>query len=221
MIGPFAWRSVWNAFHGSSNHFINLLLTDSRLLGNVAVESALLAALLWFLHRRGWKTSDFKIKPGVQSTAEGVALSIAVLFANFATVVTLFVITFHLQTTYHSLYAFLLEKNPPPKIHSIHAGWTILTATMILNAFFEEITCMGYIFNRFAARHGPGLALILTVGLRMVCHAYQGPVHMLGIGAVFILFGLWYWRTRNLWPLIVGHTLLDMFSTGVMKLLYG
>jgi hypothetical protein len=31
--------------------------------------------------------------------------------------------------------------------------------------------------------------LLLTVLLRMSCHTYQGPVHMLGIGMVFLLFG--------------------------------
>ena len=221
VIGPFAGRSIWMAFQGSSSHFINLLLTNSRLLSGAIIESALLAALLGYLRWRGWTAHDFKIKPGWLSTLEGIPLFVAVLAANFVTVSTLFALIFVLQSTYNSLYAFLLAYNPQPEFHSIHVGWILLIGTMILNAFFEEMTCMGYAFNQFAAKRGPFFALVVTVSVRMSCHIYQGPVHMLGIGMVFLIFGLWYWYTRNLWPLIAGHALLDIASTGLMKIFFG
>ena len=96
-----------------------------------------------------------------------------------------------------------------------------LIAAMIFNAFFEELTCMGYAFTQFAAKRGPLFALFLTVILRMSCHSYQGPVHMLGIGVVFLLAGLVYWRTRNLWPLVIAHALIDIFSSALVKILHG
>jgi len=220
VIGPFAGRSIWMAFHGSSAHYINLLLTDSRLLNGMAVESGIFAALLWFLYRRGWRTGDFKIRPGVSSTLEGIPLFLAVVAGNFMIVTMLLMVLFLLQLVYPWLHDFFLSNIPHPQPHSVHVGWIVLIAAMILNAFFEEMTCMGYVFNQFAVKRGPVFALILTVALRMACHTYQGPIHMLGIGVVFTIFGLWYWYARNLWPLIAAHAFLDIFSTGMMKIFF-
>ena len=220
VIGPFAARSAWTAWQGSSSHYLTLLLDDTRLLTGLFVEGALLAALLGFLYRRGWTPSDFKIKPGWLSCLQGVALFIAVTIGNTVTVSTLLGIIFALQTTYHTLIAFVMANSPHLQHHSVRVSWSVLVAAMVLNAFFEEMTCMGYAFNQFAARRGPFFALLLTVLLRMSCHTYQGPVHMLGIGVVFTIFGLWYWRTRNLWPLIAGHALLDLFSTALLKFFF-
>ncbi len=221
VIGPFAGRSIWMAFHGSSTHYINLLLTNHRLLSGMAVESGIFAALLWFLHRRGWTIGDFKIRPGILSTLEGIPLFLAVLAGNFIVVTTLLLVLFFLQLADPSVHGFFLSNFPHPAPHSVHVGWFVLIAAMILNAFFEEMTCMGYAFNQFAAKRGPVFALIVTVVLRMACHTYQGLVHMLGIGMVFTIFGVWYAYTRNLWPLIAAHAFLDIFSTGLMKIFFG
>jgi membrane protease YdiL (CAAX protease family) len=187
----------------------------------MAVESGIFAALLWFLHRRGWTVGDFKIRPTVLSTLQGIPLFVAVLAGNFIVVATLLSVIFLLQLVNPSLRDFFLGNIPHPAPHSIHVGWAVLIGTMVLNAFFEEMTCMGYAFNQFAAKRGPVFALIVTVVLRMACHTYQGPIHMLGIGMVFTIFGLWYWYARNLWPLIAAHAFLDLFSTGLMKIFFG
>jgi len=221
LIGAFAGRSTYMALHGSSGHYINLLLTNSRLLNSLAGESVILTLMLFYLHRRGWKPTDFKIRPDWWSSLQGFGLFIAVTVGNSVTVIGLFVLIFALQTQYSQFLAYLMANSPHLEHHSIEVGWTVLIFSMILNAFFEEMTCMGYAFNQFAAKHGPLFALLLTVLLRMSCHSYQGPVHMLGIGVVFTLFGLCYWHTRNLWTLIFAHAALDICSTGFIKLLFG
>jgi uncharacterized protein len=221
LIGAFAGRSTWMALHGSSSHYVNLLLTNSRLLTTVGIESGIFAVMLGFLRWRGWTLLDFKIKPDWWSSLQGFLLFLAVTIGNSVTVTCLFVLVFVLQTSFGHFIPFILANSPHLKPHSIDVGWGVLIGSMILNAFFEEMTCMGYAFNQFAAKRGPFFALLLTVLLRMSCHTYQGPVHMLGIGMVFLLFGLWYWRTRNLWPLIVAHASLDICSTGFVKLFFG
>ena len=52
----------------------------------------------------------------------------------------------------------------------------------------------------------------------MLCHTYQGFVHMAGVGTLFLIYGLVYWRTRNLWILIFAHALLDICNVGALKL---
>jgi membrane protease YdiL (CAAX protease family) len=220
-IGPFAIRSAWAAGHGSSSTYINMLLTDSRLLTGVAVESAILALLFAFLYWRGWTPSDFQVRPGWWGNAQAVCLLMAVTLANIVTVIGLLVLIFSLQTRFAQFLPFLVANSPHLKTPSVDVSWGVLIVTMVLNAFYEELTCIGYAFNQFAAKRGPLFALLLTVLLRMSCHSYQGPVHMLGIGTVFLFFGLLYWHLRNLWPLILAHALLDLSSTGIVKLIFG
>jgi membrane protease YdiL (CAAX protease family) len=216
-IGVFAGKSTYMALHGSGSHYINLLLTNSRLLNSIAGEGVILTLLLGFLHWRGWKPGDFKIRPSGWSSLQGFVLFIAVTVGNSVTVMSLFVLIFLLQTSYSQFLPYLIANSP----HLAHHSIAVLILSMILNAFYEEMTCMGYAFNQFAAKRGPLFALLLTVLLRMSCHSYQGPVHMLGIGMVFTLFGICYWYTRNLWPLIFAHAALDICSTGFIKLLFG
>jgi membrane protease YdiL (CAAX protease family) len=101
-----------------------------------------------------------------------------------------------------------------------HLSWGVMVAAMVLNAFLEEIVCTSYAFNQFAAKRGPLFALLLVVLLRMACHTYQGPVHMLGIGAVFFVFGAWYGWRRNVWTIVFAHALIDLASMSFLKLLH-
>jgi hypothetical protein len=57
-IGPFAGAAAWMALRGSSQKYVQILLSDSQLLLNGAIESGLLSVFLYFLHRRGWRTAD-------------------------------------------------------------------------------------------------------------------------------------------------------------------
>ena len=221
VIGLGTAKSTWAALHGSSNHYFEILLNDRQMVHYLAVEGGLLGTLLAYLHLRGWKRPDIRIQPGVVSTLQGIALAPSMLIANFVTVVTGTLIAFALQTKYSGLLPFIASMSQHLMPHGIKIGWLLMIATMILNAFYEEITCMGYAFSQFAAKRGPGFALTLTVLLRMSCHSYQGPIHMLGIGAVFLLAGIIYWKTRNLWPLIVAHALVDIGSMSLLKILRG
>lgn len=220
-IGPFIWTSAWAALHGSNHKYVTLLLSDNHLLWNGVIESGLLAIFLLFLCWRGWTPADFKIAPGWISSVQGFGLLITVQIASSVTVIGLLLLLFLGQTRFSSFMPFLASQAPHLKLHSLDVSWAVMVPAMVLNAYFEELICMGYLFTQIAAKQGPLAALLLTVLVRMSCHTYQDQVHLLGIGVVFLLFGVWYWRTQNLWPLIFAHALLDLFSTGVVKLIFG
>jgi hypothetical protein len=75
-VGYFSVTSLRQALRGSGSRYIALLLSDYHLLINIAIESVFLAAFFGFLHYRGWKKSDFKIKPGWWSSLQGILLLI-------------------------------------------------------------------------------------------------------------------------------------------------
>ncbi len=221
LIGPAAWHSACAAWMGSSSHYISLLLTDSRMWSTGAKEGVMLAFFLVFLHWRGWKPADFRIQIGFWSSLQGLPLVLAMTLANLVTVSSTFFLLFKLQSKYAHFLPFVAASNGQvATMHDVVISWFPMISAMILNAFFEELICMGYIFNQLAMRLGPALALFITVLLRMSCHTYQGGVHVLGIGVVFLISGLWYWRTRNLWTLIFAHALLDIGMAAAVKLVF-
>jgi membrane protease YdiL (CAAX protease family) len=213
--------SSWQAWHGSSRDYVVDLLTNGRMIHTLVMESAILGLLFLYLHRRGWQVADFRIRLTWRGSGQGLLLIPGMFIANSVTVAAGFLIFYACQSQYGHFSAFIIANGPHLKLHSIHASWLAVIPALVLNGFFEEITCMGYAFNQFAAKRGPLFALVITVLLRMSCHTYQGAVHALGIGAVFFVSGLVYWWTRNLWPLILAHIIADSLSFGVVKFLFG
>jgi uncharacterized protein len=221
IIGFSTIASSWQAWHGSSGNYVTSLLTDGRMVRTLAMESAILGLLFVHLKRRGWRPADLRIQPTWPASGLGLLLIPGMMVANSITVVIGFVILYFLQARYGHFAAFVLASGPALKFHTIHVSWLAVIPALMFNGFFEEITCMGYAFNQFAAKRGPVFALALTVALRMSCHTYQGVIHALGIGAAFSVFGLVYIFTRNLWPLILAHIIVDMLSFGAIKFFFG
>jgi membrane protease YdiL (CAAX protease family) len=223
LLAPFVAASAWAASRGSRHHYVQGFLSDHALLLNGAVEAALLGLALVYFHWRGWKPADLRIRPGIWSSLGGLVLMPTVLVTNACVVFALFLLVFLCRPGVHDLprFAGFIMANSPrlDNIHAERLSWSVLIVAMVLNAFFEEIVCTSYMFNQFAARRGPIFALIFTVLLRAGCHTYQGVVHAAGIGAVFLIFGLVYWRTRNVWTLVFAHALLDLGSLSAVKML--
>ena len=221
VIGQSSFVSSWQAWHGSSHNFVTMLMTDGRMLRTVTNEGPLLGVLFIYLHWRGWRPTDLRIHFNWRSTGQGLLLLPGMAIANWVVVGISFLAFYSLQTHYHSVLQFAASLSPRLKFHNLHVSWLTIVPALILNGFFEEITCMGYAFNQFAAKRGPLFGLILTVLLRMSCHTYQGPIHALGIGAAFLVSGLVYWWTRNLWPLILAHILADSISFAAIRFVFG
>lgn len=219
-LALFIRNSTVAALHGSSGHFMQTILADSRLGWYIVIESLLLAAFLLYLHWRGWKPADLRIRVGWLTTIAGLGLFLFCQVAVTFVIIALFTLLFMTQTTSHTFTGFLARMVPHIPPHSLHVSWLAIIVAMIVNAFLEEITCMGYLFNQLAARRGPVVALIVTVFLRVSCHTYQDPVHLAGIAMLFTIYAAFYWYVRKLWPLIFAHLTLDIVSMSVLKFIF-
>jgi membrane protease YdiL (CAAX protease family) len=208
------------ALQGSSGDFVQLLLNNNHLLGTIFVEAALLSVFLFYLHWRGWRPADFRLRIGFLSSVQGLGLLAAAYLAAMLTLFTMIGLAYEFNASSH-FSSFLVKMTPHITRGSIHVSWAVVIVSMVVNAFMEELVCMGYIFNQLAARWGPGVALAITVFLRAACHTYQDPIHLAGIVALFSVFGAGYWYMRKLWPLVLAHMLLDIGSISAIKLLLG
>jgi membrane protease YdiL (CAAX protease family) len=215
VLGKAIYVSSLLALHGSNDSHGNIL-SNSSLVRDSIWQSAILALLLGFLRWRGWSSADFKIRPTWRSSLQGGLLlmisKIGYSLTLLSTVLVLYVLRKYI--THDAIFGL---PSVDVKIHQQAANWLILLIANIINAYYEELICMGYAFNQFAVKLGPYFALMLMVLLRTSYHTYQGVTYALPIGAVFFMFGICYWRVRNLWPLIFAHVLFDMFPMDLLK----
>ena len=205
-VGYAAYESAWSAFHGSSSYYPNFFRSDFWMFANMVWQIATLTLLLGFLCWRGWTTADFKIKANGWSSLQGIFLWLASKVGASLGLLSMMVLMALMFKGFLDSHGFFGWAHL--KLHG-NPSWIVVIGSSIVNAYWEELTCMGYAFNQFAARRGPLFALLLTVVLRMSYHTYQGFIHMSAAGLGFLITGVYYWRTRNLWPLILAHILFN------------
>ena len=192
--------------------------TNDSYIYNIAFESAILCLMVSFLHWRGWTPTDFKIKPNGKALFQGILLWIVV---EAWKIVYWFLMIVLLYCAYHFAHLDLR-----PKSNLIHAtsdfnycNRLLFVGLLIINAFLEELICIGYAFNQIAAKKGPLFALLITTLLRITYHTWQGPLEISGTFIFFLFFGLFYWKYRNLCPLIVAHSVFDIWFINPVTML--
>ena len=93
--------------------------------------------------------------------------------------------------------------------------WTVpvLILAALQNAILEEVIVIGYLMTRLKGFGWTTAATIVTAAaLRGSYHLYQGVGPGLGNFVMGLVFGYWFHRTGRVMPLVIAHTLLDVFA---------
>lgn len=100
------------------------------------------------------------------------------------------------------------------------AWWTIplLVLSAVRAGLLEEVILNGYLFERLGSRWR---VLIAVAALRGLYHLYQGPAMAIGNMVMGLVFGWVYLKWRRVMPLVIAHTLLDVFAFAGYALLQG
>jgi membrane protease YdiL (CAAX protease family) len=173
--------------------------TDQGLVGLVGYEILLVMSLVPWLSARGWSPRVVAGPPAPRDVAVGVGLWLGTLAIS----ATVWVIVGVLQP--EALSAI----SDAPRLQGAVSASAVVIAS-VLNPVFEEFLWLGYIMPGFSPRLGRRGAAALSVALRVSVHAYQGPWALLTILPIGVLFTWYYGRTRQLWPVIVAHVILDV-----------
>jgi membrane protease YdiL (CAAX protease family) len=203
--GYYVWTSTEIALHrGHSGVAIDFPHDNGSDLGLLFSQSATLAIFLYYLYWDGWVPRDLRINISWAATLHTIPL----LFLEMN--VALIGFAFMEIWAYENRDSFHPEQIV--HLHSLsHYSWIVMFGGVVMDVLFEEITAMSYLFNQIAVRQGPVIASILVLAVRLACHTWKPPF-MLGVTAVeFGIFCLWYWQTRNLWPIIITHVCFDVF----------
>jgi membrane protease YdiL (CAAX protease family) len=194
------WWSIPAGIAGVAGLFTDVLppieMNDGRVVTMVVVELVALAIVSWIGFLRGWSLWSFGMRPTWKGTGIGILLAAAValtvglvgVLANFIAPDT---VTFA----------------PPPGSLSL---WAVILLSVV-NPIFEETIESGYFINRLE-RRGMWSAVLASASFRTFLHLYGGVTAIITILPLGVIFGLVYWRRRDLWPLIVAHALFGFFS---------
>jgi membrane protease YdiL (CAAX protease family) len=87
----------------------------------------------------------------------------------------------------------------------------LLTVFLLVNPCFEEVVVRGYFSTELEALTGSKLtAVVIPPLFQGFYHLYQGRIATLSFTAVFILFSIYFVKTRRLVPVIVAHAVFDL-----------
>lgn len=178
------------------------VFTNAELLGTIIFELIQLGFLGWFLRIRGWTLEKFGLSFSWRATAAGLAL------LAFTYVVTLGA-QFAAQIIFD--YDIRAAIARAPKVDP-DLSMQLVFLVSVVNGIFEELFVAGYIITSLTERRGMWMAINVSVVVRLLYHLYQGPIGVMTIVPMGLLYGYVYSRTRQLWPLVVAHVLVDIIG---------
>lgn len=95
----------------------------------------------------------------------------------------------------------------------VEATFGLLPAVLVvaINPLFEEAINLGYLQVRLRP-HGASFAVGAALLARLLANLDQGAHALVGIVPLGLLFGVYFWRTGRLWPVVVAHATIEAIS---------
>jgi len=172
-------------------HISNLLAIRSL------IQKLLVLAVVFYIgHIRGWSFATLGFDISWKWTGVGILLCV------FATVASSLI---------HKLVHVI---HPEPATFGMLVGVLTLPVIFIfsvVNPVFEESLEAGYVI-RSLQKFGMWPAVLASAFFKSFLHVYQGASGAIGVFAVGLILGLAYWKWRQLWPLVLCHSLRDFFG---------
>jgi uncharacterized protein len=176
--------------------------TNATLIGILVVELLQSLFLVWFLRIRGWTLQ----KIGLQITWRGTLLGVALMVVTYAMLTG---VHFIAERVLPIDMKMALAQYPQP---AANLNMQVVFLVSVVNGIFEEVFVAGYIITALTPVRGPWMGINVSTATRLLYHLYQGPVGILSIVPLGLLFGYVYARTRMLWPLILAHIVIDVIG---------
>jgi uncharacterized protein len=174
--------------------------TNHALLSVLVGELMQFAFLIWFLRVRGWTLEKFGLRFTLRGTGGGLLLA----GASFA----LFIVAQIIGGLVLPIDMKSAEVLYPKTAQDLDMQLVFITS--VVNGAYEELFVAGYIIAVLAPIRGMWTAINVSTGIRLLYHLYQGPIGVITIVPLGILYGYVFARTRQLWPLIVAHIVIDV-----------
>jgi membrane protease YdiL (CAAX protease family) len=188
----FALFLVSLARHGAQ---LRVPFDDERLLWLLGYEIVASTLLGGFLYLRGWRLADLNLR--ITRQTFGTAGFLFAGFYLYGLVIGLMASAFGVADVFTQI--------------SFQGSISLPVALLVsvINPVFEEALTIAYVMKVLSPQ-GAGFAIGASALLRLIAHAYQGPLAAVVVFPLGIAFAMVYWRTRELWPLVLTHGLIDL-----------
>jgi membrane protease YdiL (CAAX protease family) len=82
---------------------------------------------------------------------------------------------------------------------------------VLLNPFYEELIVRGFLITETEYLYqSRALAIVASVTLQSFYHLYQGLPAALVHASTFLIFSIYFARTRRILPVVMTHMFLDV-----------
>jgi uncharacterized protein len=184
---------------------LQIRLTNGDLVSGILYQTVVLAVLVWFLKRRGWRLEHLTRPFAPRDMGRAVALWAMALLTAYATLAIVFWLA-PAQT------GTVLKTTFEGDLNGVLIG-----VYSLVNPLFEELVLLGFVSTAF--RSSPvWQVFLLSLALRAAAHTYQGVFAALTVIPVGVIFTWYYLRTGRLWPVVLAHSMQDALALSLLGL---
>jgi len=191
----FGWP-MWGSIAALASHAPARPFDDSTLAALIVLELVLASAALAYLSLRGHDLVPLMPRPTILGCVIGVALYAVATAAIWP------------------MYFFAgKDELAAQPIEQMIAGATVslpwVVGASVANGLFEEAFLTSYLLRALQPL-GAFVAIGIPLLIRALCHLYQGPLGTISAVTFGLVFAVYYWRTKLLWPVVFAHILADV-----------
>lgn len=165
-------------------------------------DAVSLLLLGYVLARRKLRFRDIGLRWSWRDIPRGMAVTLAAYAAYYAVYPVIYWIEHALSLS-------------PSNSHALHhpIPWIFDLPLFLLNPFFEELIVRAYLMTEVRELTGsPMLAVLLSIALQASYHFYYGWRIVFSLSAEFLVFSIYYARTRRITPVIFAHEAFDLYG---------
>jgi membrane protease YdiL (CAAX protease family) len=175
-------------------------LPNSHILNGAVMEIMALLVLGYVLFRQGRGFKDI----GFGFEWRDLPRSIGVLLLAYLAYIAV----------YYCIYIgylvaarpFVLQK--PPLVLGVSL---ISVLFMFINPFFEELIVRAFFITELTALTGKAwIAVIVSTAFQAAYHLYQGYIPALMYAGIFLVFSIYYSKSKRIGPVILAHLYMDL-----------
>ena len=159
------------------------------------VTALLLMGYILFRQGKSWR--DIGLAPRWRDLLLAVALTITAAIFSYG-------------TTFLLAHSFGNSALAP---HNLPLGMTLVSSLLLgcINPFFEELIVRAFLITELRALTGSVLiAVLASTLLQTSYHIYQGAFVALSYLPLFLVYSLYFARTRRILPVILSHMFFDL-----------
>ena len=173
-------------------------ITNGLLLRVIVMEILALTFAFWIGHIRGWSLATFGARVSWKGTGAGFLLFIVTLLAVIFCILLTNIIAPGLR-------------NPADTGVKVSGPFTLpfILLMALVNPVYEEVLQAGY-FTHALQKFGMFPTVIASALFVTFLHSWKGIDAVLMVLPWRLIVGFYYWRCRQLWPLVFAHMLIDL-----------